>query len=380
MNPAWAISVLAPVLAACQAPPISRAPEYSSDLVVEGKRLIAQAPAKDKNLWRLRVALIALKEDRRKEARELFDQALPPAGTVLSGDATMKRARSLFSPEEAKVFYGEPYERAMGWFYRGVIYWMDGEPDNARACFRTAQLFDTAPKSGHRGDWILMDYLDGLASAKLGSDGGAALERARTSAGDIKLADYDVSANVLVFLQYGYGPLKKSGGDVGEGIVYAGGNSLTQSAVVRAAGRHMAAPALDDLTFQATTRGMRQMDWVLARKARVKKTADIVGEVSLLPGIILTQPEGTRDIGLALVGAGLVAKAVGGSTQPRSDTRTWNNLPQYLAFASMRLPPGKHPVEVDFFDENDNLIPALSRKLTINVKPKGDTIVFVADK
>jgi len=71
---------------------------------------------------------------------------------------------------------------------------------------------------------------------------------------------------------------------------------------------------------------------------------------------------------------------VGGSTQPRSDTRTWNNLPQYLAFASMRLPPGKHPVEVDFFDENDNLIPDLSRKLTINVKPKGDTIVFVADK
>ena len=114
MNPAWAICVLAPVLAACQAPPISRAPEYSSDLVVEGKRLIAQAPAKDKNLWRLRVALIALKEDRRKEARELFDQALPPAGTVLSGDATTKRARSLFSPEEAKVFYGEPYERGHG--------------------------------------------------------------------------------------------------------------------------------------------------------------------------------------------------------------------------------------------------------------------------
>ena len=146
MSPALATCVLALTLAACQAPAIRRAPEYSNDLVVEGKRLIAQAPFKDKNLWRLRVALIALKEGRRAEARGLFDKALPPAGTVLSGDATTERARSLFSPEETKIFYGEPYERAMGWFYRGMIYWMDGEPDNARACFRSAQLFERSSR------------------------------------------------------------------------------------------------------------------------------------------------------------------------------------------------------------------------------------------
>ena len=380
MNPARAICVLALALAACQAPPMRRAPEYSSDLVAEGKKLIAQAPARDRNLWRLRVALLALKEGRHAEARELFDQALPPAGTVLIGDITTRRARGLFAPEEAKVFYGEPFERAMGWFYRGLIYWRDGEPDNARACFRTAQLFDAAPKSDHRGDWILMDYLDGLASAKLGGDSRAALQRARAAAGMIKLPDYDASANVLVFLQFGYGPLKKSGGDVGERIIYAGGNSRTQSARVRAAGRGTNAPALDNLTFQATTRGMRQMDWVLARKARVKKTADLVGDVSFLPGVILSQPEGTRDVGLALLGAGIAAKAVGGSTQPRSDTRTWNNLPQHLAFAALRLPPGSQPLEVEFFDADNNLIPALGRTLTIEVKPRGDTVVFVADK
>jgi tetratricopeptide (TPR) repeat protein len=380
MNPARAICVLALALAACQAPPMRRAPEYSSDLVAEGKKLIAQAPARDRNLWRLRVALLALKEGRHAEARELFDQALPPAGTVLIGDATTRRARGLFAPEKAKVFYGEPFERAMGWFYRGLLYWRDGEPDNARACFRTAQLFDAAPDRDHRGDWILMDYLDGLASAKLGGDSRAALQRARAAAGKIQLPDYDASANVLVFLQFGYGPLKKSGGDVGERIIYAGGNSRTQSARVRAAGRGTNAPALDNLTFQATTRGMRQMDWVLARKARVKKTADLVGDVSFLPGVILAQPEGTRDVGLALLGAGIAAKAVGGSTQPRSDTRTWNNLPQHLAFAALRLPPGSQPLEVEFFDADNNLIPALGRTLTIEVKTRGDTVVFVADK
>jgi hypothetical protein len=71
---------------------------------------------------------------------------------------------------------------------------------------------------------------------------------------------------------------------------------------------------------------------------------------------------------------------VGGSTQPRSDTRTWNNLPQHLAFAALRLPPGSQPLEVEFFDADNNLIPALGRTLTIEVKPRGDTVVFVADK
>jgi hypothetical protein len=31
------------------------------------------------------------------------------------------------------VFIGEPYERAMAYYYRGLLYWRDGEIDNARA-------------------------------------------------------------------------------------------------------------------------------------------------------------------------------------------------------------------------------------------------------
>jgi hypothetical protein len=50
-------------MTACQTPDIQPAPEYSDDLVVEGKRLIAQAPRQDKNLWRLRVGLVALKQN-----------------------------------------------------------------------------------------------------------------------------------------------------------------------------------------------------------------------------------------------------------------------------------------------------------------------------
>ena len=37
-------------MTACQTPDIRPAPEYSDDLVIEGKRLIAQAPKQDLSL------------------------------------------------------------------------------------------------------------------------------------------------------------------------------------------------------------------------------------------------------------------------------------------------------------------------------------------
>ena len=58
-------------MTACQAPDIPPAREYSDDLVEEGKRLIAQAPRQDKNLWRLRVGLIALKQNQPADAKAL---------------------------------------------------------------------------------------------------------------------------------------------------------------------------------------------------------------------------------------------------------------------------------------------------------------------
>lgn len=369
---------LALAWAGCQAPAILHAPKYSGDLILEGQRIIAQAPHRDKNLWRFRVAMAALKEQRYDEAKALLDAALPPAGTILQGGPLARRARGLFSLESGKVFYGEPHERSMGWFYRGLLYWRDGEPDNARACFRTAQLFDAAAASADRGDWVLMDFLDGYATAKLGGDGSAALARARKSAPD--LPDFDTAANVLVFLQFGYGPVKRTGGDVGEGLSYGGGYSQTQMAVVRAGGRGQSAPALDNLTRQATTRGRRQFDLTLAQKAAAKKNGDAIGDIGFFPGLILTQPDSTRDLGLGLLGAGLVGKALGGTIKPSADTRSWNNLPQHLAFAALLLPAGPQVLKIDFHDARGNLIPSLRRRLTLNVKTKGDTVVFVADK
>ena len=368
-------------MTACQTPDIQPAPEYSDDLVVEGKRLIAQAPRKDKNLWRLRVGLVALKQNQPNDAKALFEAAMPAAGQILQADASTRMAQSLFSPENVKGFHGEPYERAMGWFYRGLIYWMDGEPANARACFRTAQLMDAlAEKHEHRADWVMLDYLDGFITAKLGKDGSAALQRAREHAGAIVLPDYNPAANTLLVLQTGFGPVKKSGGDVGEALVYDGGHSDVAQIRITVASRTVTAPIFDNLTVQASTRGSRAMDLVLARKATVKKVGDTIGDVGTVPGVVLVDYEDTRDAGLALLGVGLVGKFIGNSVEPRADTRTWNNLPQHLSFAALNLPVGEHPATVDFIDATGAALPDRQKSVLFNVQASRDTVLLVADR
>lgn len=368
-------------MTACQTPDIQPAPEYSDDLVVEGKRLIAQAPRQDKNLWRLRVGLVALKQNQPNDAKALFEAAMPAAGQILQADASTRMAQSLFSPENVKGFHGEPYERAMGWFYRGLIYWMDGEPANARACFRTAQLMDAlAEKHEHRADWVMLDYLDGFITAKLGKDGSAALRRAREHAGAIALPDYNPAANTLLVLQTGFGPVKKSGGDVGEALVYDGGHSDVAQIRITVAGQTVTAPIFDNLTVQASTRGSRAMDLVLARKATVKKVGDTIGDVGTVPGVVLVDYEDTRDAGLALLGVGLVGKFIGNSVEPRADTRTWNNLPQHLSFAALNLPVGEHPATVEFIDATGAALPDRQKSVLFNVQAGRDTVLLVADR
>ena len=98
----------------------------------------AEPPAKDRVLHECRSAASAMRRAQFDEAKRLLDDALLTMGASLANDKSAKKARSLFSEESKKTFRGEPYERVMAYYYRGILYWMDGEPDNARACFRSA--------------------------------------------------------------------------------------------------------------------------------------------------------------------------------------------------------------------------------------------------
>jgi hypothetical protein len=58
----------------------------------------------------------------------------------------------------------------------------------------------------------------------------------------------------------------------------------------------------------------------------------------------------------------------------------WDNLPQYLSFAALRLPPGDHPALLQFYDSDGRAIEDLTRRVTVTVAdPARDTVVILSE-
>ncbi len=356
---------------------------YSGDPLKDGETAISQGPPRDRVLWEYRTAAVALRRGQFDEAKRLLDDAILSIGGIAANDPNAKKARSYFSGESSKTFHGEPYERVMAYFYRGILYWMDGEPDNARACFRSAQLEDSDTENKqYAADYVLLDYLDGLASVKLAGDGSDAFKRAQALAKN-PLPPYDPKANALIFIEFGNGPLKFATGQYAEELRFQPGPPGAASAVVRVDGEPVPPEPFDDLYFQATTRGGRVMDHILANKAVFKTGADVVGNVGLIGGAIMAA-EGRGDVrnaGIGLAAAGLISKIVSAATVPAADIRCWDNLPQYLSCAALRLTPGQHTVTVEFRDSAGSPMGSLTKTVTLNIADgTKDTVVFVSDK
>ena len=363
---------------------------YTGDPVIDGNAERAAARPQDRVMWDYRIAAAALRLGNFEEAKSKLDDAILNMGGIINNSADAARARSLFSGENSKVFIGEPYERVMAYYYRGILYWRDGQPDNARACFRTGEFIDSdAETAAYKSDYVLLDYLDGLASEKLSADGADALKRATANAQGRALPEYDREANVLVFAEFGAGPQKYAGGEYGEQLRFMTADSPAHSAALMVEGRTIALPAYDDLNFQATTRGGRVMDYILGNKAVFKRTTSNVGDVALLGGVVAadnmrryngSKNHDAENAAIALGAIGLFSKLASAATTPNADTRMWNNLPQRLSFAALRLPAGAHPARIDYFDAEGRRLAGSSKELTIVVDDASrDTVVFLSE-
>lgn len=407
----WLLTPLLLLSGCVTAPPPGPAIIFTGDPVVDNNAQLAAAPAKDRLLWQYRIAAAALRRGQDDEARSKLDEARSAvAGLVSAPSAEAAQARGTFHAESDKPFVGEPYERVMANLYRAVLYWREGEPDNARALMRDAELIDSDTENKtYAGDWVIPDWLDGFATAKLGGDGTDALARARKSSAH-PLPDYDPAANVLVFVEYGRGPRKVATGEHGEQLKFVADSTRAVSARLEIAGQTVALPPWDDVTWQATTRGGRAMDHILGNKAVFKQAADTVGDAALLGAVIAAQntrkevrrvvtgPDGKQRVvtetvkdddaanaALGLAAAGVLAKILSGAAQTTADTRAWDNLPQYLSLATLRLPPGEHPATLTFLDAAGQPLAKRAQTFTITIPaladnsvapPPRDTVIF----
>ncbi|HYG22726.1 MAG TPA: hypothetical protein VEH04_08095 [Verrucomicrobiae bacterium] len=357
----------------------------TGNLMVDGPNAIERGPAKDKVLWQYRTAAAAMRRGEFELAKRYLDDALLTLGGIYGRDKSARKARGYFNEESRKTFIGEPYERVMAYFYRGVLYWMDGEPDNARACFRTAQLEDSGTEEqSFAADYAILDYLDGLASVKLGGDGSDSLQRAEKASKLSRLPPYNPAANVLFLIEYGRGPAKYGGGEYGEQLRFRETPSPVRLAKVTVGEQLLSAGACDDLFYQATTRGGRLMDHVLGNKAVFKSTTGAIGDVGIIGGAVMATQRGRNsvadEVGLGLLAAGVLSKLVSSATTPEADVRAWDNLPRFLTFAHLQLPPGIHSATIEFQDGAGRPLTQLTKSFTINVPETGDKVVFVSDQ
>ena len=373
--------------AGCATTPRYQGPPLTGDPLIDGRNRIEHGVAKDKVLWQYRTARVAMQRGLYEEAKQLLDDALRRIEGVYGLDESARQSRRLFNAEAKKTFIGEPYERVMAYYLRGILYWMDGELDNARACFRSGQLHDSdAEDKTYASDYMILEYLEGYATAKLGGDASDEMERAQELAKGGALPPYNPEANAFFFVDFGPGPTKFAGGQYGEELRFRVANSPVQTASLKIAGKDLALHAWDDVYFQATTRGGRVMDHVLGNKAIFKSTTGTVGDAAIISGAVLAGGPHRRNdtaqaVGLGLVAAGLLTKFVSEATAPEADVRAWDNLPRYLTFAAQELPPGEHTAVIEFKNAAGQILPHLTKTVHVHVPPAGpDKVVYINDQ
>ena len=298
-------------------------------------------------------------------AEKSFDEALIYIEAVYKeNDENAEKALSIWHQEGMKDFKGEPYERAMAYYYRGLLYFRKGDFENARASFLGGLIQDSiAVEEKFQQDFALLTFMAGWASQMNGD-----LDRAREFYEETKTYNSDFVApgpqdNVLIIAESGGAPRKVADGENREILRFQRGYNPGQSVEIIAFNQYYQAQKIEDIYRQAVTRGEREIDRINKGKAEFKKTTDTVGDVAMAAGAATSYvglATGNTDAsiaGLAIMGVGLLFKVSASAMQANADTRQWTNLPDSVfiyTFQSAELREGE--IEVVFKDSNGSIV------------------------
>ena len=313
-------------------------------VVVEGER--------NRVLNLVRAGLVAMEQGHNSLAARTFDQALLTIEAIYGGDANAAAARGTFTAEDRKVFRGEPYERAMAFYYRGILYLMEEDYENARASFRSGILQDTlAEQEEYRQDFALLEFLDGWSSQCNGNVELAAEAYAAAKDHNPASVAPERGHNLLVLADLGHAPVKLATGEHGELLrIRKSDRDFTPVESFGLNGETAGIANEESILWQAQTRGGREFDAILEGKAQFKEGAETVAEVSgavaesgvaMATAGVVSGNEDMAQVGgtMAIVGgiASLVASSTADATRPQADTRQWNNLPESVLYGTYQV-------------------------------------------
>lgn len=304
----------------------------------------------------MRAGLAAMTLGHDELAEQAFDVALLGIEQIYAETESAEKARSVWHAESVKDFKGEPFERVMAYYYRGLLYLRRGDWENAQASFKAGVLQDTfAEEERFRADVASMIWLEGWANRCQGKSETA--DRLFKEAGTIR-ADLTLPApteNLLVIAETGRGPTKHAGGRQSQKLVIREGFSGNPALVAIVNGKRLPLPEAEDLFFQASTRGGRAVDSILAEKAGTKETTKGIANAATTAGTVAAMHSGSSGnrnealIGLGLILAGAIADAAANNMNANADTRTWDTLPHSIHLSAAR-PPDVMGSKIDIQD------------------------------
>jgi len=312
-------------------------------------------------LHSMRGGLMALRCGYYDRAEQLFDRAIREVEALQEGAAQAERAKSKFVAEQEKWFKGESYERAALYFYRGLLYMYGGDLYNAAACFKRSEINDITgdDAKGFAGDWVSDEYGLGLADYLTGQPNEAkeALDRAAkysTKQGDIPPPS--AKTNLLIVVEAGDAPIKYRTGKQQERLNYA--ENTTPIKRVRALydGNALESAAAENLYVQASTRGTRQVDYILKDKAEFKEdTANAT--LGLAAGAIVASQVDKSGISSGVLALAAIGTAVAsGMSDARADIRAWDNLPNSVYLLNLEVSPTTESVTIQALDKGGGVI------------------------
>lgn len=344
---------------------------------------LADEPTVSSPLYRLDSVPCLILSGREDEAHNLMKNLRIDLEELYDPESEKKALRK-WHGEVNKVFKGSPHEMAAFYALLSLSYAQRGEYEDAWRCVQNGLLHDTdAKEDKFQSDDALLLYLGAVYADRLGEVDSAAQCRKRLrdslasrgiTAADIEkypqspyatlLKEDALAPNAFLVFWSGTPPQFGRSGKYGETRTTLKGAESTADFMTVSVdgGEEIIVPEkIGDINFQATTRGGREMDNILADKADFKQDMKNFQEASLgLSGFCFAAAAATFStskerliISGACFAAGVTFLVLDGvfycfydKTDPRADIRAWKTLPGQLNILPLRLTPGRHKLTV----------------------------------
>ena len=281
-----------------------------------------------------------------------------------------KKVRQFWYEEGIKSFKGEPYERSMLFYYLGLLFLQEKDYGNAQASFAQSILQDAfAEEEQHRADFATAYFLQALAQNYLGSNqlAQANLKKFKELKKNFLKDDFKF-ANSIFAIETGTAPRKITVGKRGEYLSYKKGIDRVYFLKMRILNSELnneevTAFPLEDIHWQAMSRGGRPIDAIAKNKVIFKDTTKIVSDVSLEIAKEISIYSNNDDALAALLIIGIGAAILSESTKTKADTRYWSNLPSSIYLSNLKLEEGEYLVEIDFYNKDHHQFHSLLGRL-----------------